>query len=357
MLVANAAIFALVVSIGEVALRLFWNPVYWVRCEGWVFGSGHSEAGKKWSPGATYEVRSREFRTRFRVDALGYRARREPPRTADPYRVAFVGDSFTEAIQVADDETFVARIERGLAASGPGREVVCENFGVSATGPFDYWHRIVHDVFRPGAAPPEALVLCLFPGNDFTVEFPADGFEPDGTPRRRYFREAGWGWDVVTWLNLKSKLAHFVLRSVRVASLRGARPPRQGPWLWWADPAIAASAPDAPAIRRCRALMRAIEAECRRHGTRLVVLVVGPSEIYVPRDGGSPLARILSDWGVEAPVIDAAAAAAALPDRDALVFPRDRHPNPAGHRFIATVALEPLRAALDLPVAGTALAR
>ena len=59
--------------------------------------------------------------------------------------------------------------------------MVCENYGVAATDLFEYWHRITHDVLRP--APPDALVLCIFPGNDFTGELPDNGFDADGRPR------------------------------------------------------------------------------------------------------------------------------------------------------------------------------
>ncbi len=242
LLVVNLVVFGLVGVLGEIGFRLLWHPTYWIHCENWRFGSGHTAAGKKWWPDATYRVQSREFHTTFRTNTLGYRARPTPTRTPAPYRIAFVGDSFTEAMQVAYDESFVARLERALNGPSAGREVVCENYSISATGLFDYYHRIIHDVFRPGPAP-DALVLCLYPGNDFLMEFPDDGFLPDGRPRRDYFDRPSWGWHAVTWVNLKSKFGHFAIRSILVAALRSAPPQEQGPRLWWCDPAVAASAP------------------------------------------------------------------------------------------------------------------
>lgn len=355
-LLTNLIVFAALGLIIELGFRMFGHSRSWVGCDRWVIGSGQTRAGFKWWPDTTYRVESAEFRIRFRTNALGYRARPEPPRTARPYRIAFVGDSFTEAKQVEYDQTFCARLERGLAGPAPCREVVCENYGVAATGLFDYWHRIIHDVLRPH--PPDALVLCIYPGNDFCGDggFPDEAFEADGRPRREYFTEPGWGRHVATWLNLKSRFGQFLVRQVhRVKSKRAAAFVRtQGPWLWWADPALAARAAESPAVRRSRALFRAIDEECRRHGTRWCILVVGPvlinSEVtYAAKDGESPLGRMMADWRIDVPVIDIAVAAAAAPQRERLVFPRDGHLNQAGHEFVSDTALAPLRTALALP--------
>src|SRR5271157_5270860 len=110
-------------------------------CDQWAVGSGMTAAGRKYWPNSTYQIESSEFRVTFRTNAQGYRARPGPSGTGSPYRIAFVGDSFTEGMQVDYDKTFCALIERGLAGSVPGRAVVCENYGVAATDLFEYWHR------------------------------------------------------------------------------------------------------------------------------------------------------------------------------------------------------------------------
>ena len=56
---------------------------------------------------STYRIESREFNIRFRTNAQGYR-RAELTPTEHPYRIAFVGDSFTEGMQVEYDKTFCA---------------------------------------------------------------------------------------------------------------------------------------------------------------------------------------------------------------------------------------------------------
>ena len=63
--------------------------------------------------------------------------------------------------------------------------------------------------FSAGVEPP-AIVLCIYPSNDFLDYCPDDGFEPDDSPKREYFGEPTWTRHVVTWLILKSKLASYV---------------------------------------------------------------------------------------------------------------------------------------------------
>ena len=347
LVLANLVVFAAIGAIGEVGCRLFWNPKYSLHCDQWVVGSGRTAAGRKYWPNSTYRIDSAEFRVTFRTDARGYRAHPGPPPTGRPYRIAFVGDSFTEAMQVEYDKSFCALIEHGLAGSVPGRAVVCENYGVAATDLFEYWHRVTHDVLQ--SAPPDMLVLCLFPGNDFTGPLPDDGFDAEGRPRREYYTEPGWVKHVSTWLNLKSKFAFYVQQRVVLAWRRLVRPPYGAPQRWWADPEVTARAADAPVIRRSRALLQAIDSECRQRGTKLCVLVVGPvAPYYCAKDGKSPLGQILADWKINAPVIDVAIMAQATPMPWLLLFPRDGHLNEHGHAFVAAGAIPPLRTALSM---------
>jgi hypothetical protein len=346
-LLANLVMFTMTGLLAEVGFRLFWHPTCWIRAENWLIGSGEDRAGPKWWPNSTYRMESNEFRVRFQSNARGYRARPELPRTVTPYRIAFVGDSFTEAKQVDYGQSFVALLERGLAAWSGDHSPVCENLGVSGTGIFDYWHRITHDVLRPGAVPP-ALVLCIYPSNDFLDYCPDDGFQPDGSPKREYFGKPTWAKHVVTWLILKSKLASYVDYALRMRGI-GMRPMlHNAPPFWWSDPTLAMAAQDSPDIHKIRALMHAIENECDRYGTRLVILIVGPIINYGAKDGRSPLAQIFSAWGIKAPVIDVAAKANATPRPSRLVFHYDAHLNPAGHRYLADAALEPLGQALGI---------
>lgn len=198
--------------IGELSFRVLWSPRYTIQTSRWDVGSGQTEAGKKWWPSTTYRVEGSEFRIEFRTNELGYRARPEPVHGAHPFRVAFVGDSFTEGMQVAYDSTFCARLEGMLNATSPSRPIVCENNGVSATDLLEYWHRIVHDILT--GEPPDALVLCLYPGNDFQGLLPDDAFDADGRPTREFFRRPSWAQHVIAWVNLHSKFGCYVQRAL-----------------------------------------------------------------------------------------------------------------------------------------------
>ncbi len=326
----------------EVAFRLFARPRYWMHTERLMVGSGQTNVGRKWWPNTTYIVDGTEFRTVFRTDAMGYRAapRPVPPASEHAYRLAFVGDSFTEAMQVSYEATFCDRLEALLNQDAAARPRVCINYGISNTGILDYWHRIVHDVLT--ADPPDALVLCVYPGNDFQPPLPADGFGPDGRPLRDYFHEPGWGQHLIAWVNLHTEFGFFLQRSLLSWGSRSQLPePRLTDW--WTDPSRAADLADEPVVRRYRSLLTAIDEECRRRGTKLIVLVVGPVANYSARDGQSPLGRILASWGVDAPVIDVAMRARARKDWPTLVFSFDGHLNELGHDYLANQAIGPLR--------------
>ena len=343
LLLTNLVAFSIALLLAEVAFRLFWSPRYWIHCDRWLVGSGQTEVGKKWWPDTMYSVEGAEFRLQFHTNASGYRARPEPVQAGPAYRVAFVGDSFTEAMQVPYDSTFCARLERLLNESDPSRRWLCENYGIAATDLFDYWHRIIHDVLPVNR--PDALVLCIYPGNDFQGLLPDDGFDAKGRPLRDYFRKPGWTKHLVAWINLHSKFGMFLQRALLSWDAPSSHP-RQGPKNWWADPDLAARSEDAPTVRRSQALLRAIDQECRRSGTKLCILVVGPVANYAAQDGQSPLARILASWRIDVPVIDLAIRARARRDWTALIFPYDGHLNETGHAYLAQEAAAPLRATL-----------
>ena len=137
--------------------------------------------------------------------------------------------------------------------------------------------------------------MCIYPGNDFQGVLPDDGFDATGRPLRDYFRKPGWVKHLIAWINLHSKFGCFLLRALLSWDAKASRP-MPAPKNWWTDPEVAARAEDAPALRRSKALFRAIDEECRRQGTKLCVLVVGPVANYVAKDSQSPLARILAKY-------------------------------------------------------------
>jgi hypothetical protein len=144
--------------IGEIALRVagLAKPAFYTydRYSGWVLRPG--AAGWNTKEGEAYVSINRE----------GFRGPEtslvKPPNTI---RIAVLGDSFTEAQQLAEDKTFSAVIGRALAncpAVG-GRKVEVLNLGVNGYGTAQELMTLRHQAWRFS---PDIVVLAIFTGND-----------------------------------------------------------------------------------------------------------------------------------------------------------------------------------------------
>jgi hypothetical protein len=153
----SAVVFALLL---DVAYALFvagaWRADYWLD-QAHIsrrFSAPDAELGFVRKPGVVWRGRLAEDErsVEYRTDGHGFR---NPPdrQSAD---VVFIGDSFTEAAQVAEDETFAERAARetGLTAA---------NLGRGAYGP----QQELIVLKRYGLAyKPRAVVWQIFEGND-----------------------------------------------------------------------------------------------------------------------------------------------------------------------------------------------
>jgi len=79
-----------------------------------------------------------------RMNSIGIRAAEPGPTPTGARRVLFLGDSFTQAIQVGDKSTFVNRVAAALSADGSPVQAI--NAGVSGASPAFYiteadWYR------------------------------------------------------------------------------------------------------------------------------------------------------------------------------------------------------------------------
>lgn len=94
---------------------------------------------------------------RFAFNSSGFRDNEWNAAKHTPYRVAVLGDSFAEALQVNLDQSFPKLIEKQL----PNVEVM--NFGVNGHGQVEelLTYRTYVRPFRP-----DLVVLAFFPGND-----------------------------------------------------------------------------------------------------------------------------------------------------------------------------------------------
>ena len=113
--------------------------------------------GHKLRPGLT-SVDASEGQGRFTINSYGFRDR-EWRLKADKYRIAVLGDSFTEALQVDLDEAFPRIVEQKLPT------VETMDFGIRSQGTIQELLTYRHYARR---FHPQMAVLAFFPGNDLT---------------------------------------------------------------------------------------------------------------------------------------------------------------------------------------------
>jgi len=118
-----------------------------------------------WDWHGTLVVLDRELLYRLKghsradLNALGYRDAEFSVAKDGRTRIAMLGDSFVFGDNVESPQTLPKALERAL---GPGFEVW--NFGIAGDGPDQSYARMLRDVLRFS---PDAIVLCLYPANDF----------------------------------------------------------------------------------------------------------------------------------------------------------------------------------------------
>ena len=131
-------------------LHIFtWNPYTGISLRPGAEGMGHSEND------VYVKVNSAGFHDREHSKA-------KPPNT---YRIAVLGDSFTEAMQVPVDESFTSVMEKDLAGCSGlgGKNVEAINFGVSGYGTAQELLVLRHYVWDYS---PDMVILAFFTGND-----------------------------------------------------------------------------------------------------------------------------------------------------------------------------------------------
>jgi hypothetical protein len=155
--VALAAVAAALAA-GELALRAagfsyykFWQP--------------DPLTGSRLVPGA-HGWQKDEGLAYVRINSQGWRDREHPlAKPAGTYRIAILGDSYAEALQVDMDHAFWALLPERLAACGfaGGRRIETLNFGVSGYGT---GHELLTLRERVWQYAPDMVLLAFFPGND-----------------------------------------------------------------------------------------------------------------------------------------------------------------------------------------------
>jgi hypothetical protein len=121
--------------------------------------------GWRLDPGASL-WQTQEGRAHVVVNRAGLRDREHPyAKPPNTIRIAFLGDSFTEAKQVPQQDTFCAVVERDLRACPAlnGKNVETLNFGCDSYGTAQELETLRHRVWQFS---PDVVVLAIFTGND-----------------------------------------------------------------------------------------------------------------------------------------------------------------------------------------------
>jgi lysophospholipase L1-like esterase len=170
-LIALIAIgFALLVC--ELFLRLFTKEVYPILQTDTEVGTIHKPNidRKIWNDEAGRE-------THVRTNSLGYIGADRPlDKNADTVRIALLGDSMVESLQVDHDAAFPVLLDRALndrRPNGKGAEVM--NYGVGGAGTF-----LEYQTYKKNVAPyhPDIVILFLH-SNDFADNMNKINFDPE----------------------------------------------------------------------------------------------------------------------------------------------------------------------------------
>jgi len=166
-LLVGSVLFALAVV--EIALRLadFSYPSFYLPDDRLGIRLRANAEGWSRSEGEAF----------VKINGAGYRDReRSIAKSADTFRIAVLGDSYAEALQVDFDKTFEAVLERRLNACKAfgGKKVEVLNFGVSGYGTAQelLTYRYVASKYVP-----DLVLVAFFAGND--VRNNSRDLEPD----------------------------------------------------------------------------------------------------------------------------------------------------------------------------------
>ena len=328
----------------ELALRLL-GPILPGDYQTATFTGSSPLLGRLNRPNTAGWKRTAEFTTWVRVNSGGLRGPEvsyaKPP---DTFRVLVLGDSFTFALQVEEQETFAVQLGERLRAARPGTAMETLNAGVDGWSTANEYAWLGLEGYR---YQPDLVLVMFYVGND-----PGDNADLVGSP------------DQLDRLDLSRQESPLQAVRERLASLSLAynlfeqgvlaklQPDRT-------DEATSASRPSKSERRGnterkevgwdiSEALLRRMRDLCQQRGCDLAVVAIPTfDQVLDPRVPLKPLEELQSESGV--PVIDLLPAFRAQPKatRERLYFDQNRHWTAAGHALAALqVTTELLRLGL-----------
>lgn len=358
-LVAVAISCSVSVALAEVLLRLagIAYPAYYIV---------DRERGYGLRPGAE-GVWTREGRGQVRINGAGFRGP-EVSRQPAPgvLRIAVLGDSFTEALQVDAAASWVGQLQSRLQRDPQcrlrqrfpaGVEVL--NFGVGGYGTGQQWLTWQHLAreYRPAL-----VLLALYPGNDFTDnepirrnDRPVFRIGPDGQLQRddAFRSSTAYRWrSSLPGQVLDGLISHSRLLQLLNEAKNRAAAQRPSPAT---TPGSAPAAPPPPPLASgqawaiTEALLARLAADAAARGARLAVVSTSAPDQVWPRQDQRPadpfaqerrLATVLAARRI--PYLPLGPALQRQADAQGLTLhgfarqaPGQGHWNPTGHRLAA----------------------
>jgi hypothetical protein len=292
--------------LGEVGLRLAGQSYYWAFAK-------RPDPVLGWRPPPDRSAWQRfEGEALVRTNALGFRDRNHrPSKPEDVLRIAVLGDSFTEAVQIPVEQTWWRLMEASLnrsacASDTPDKSFEVLNFAVSGYSPAQSllaWRTFAKQ-FSPDVA-----ILAFFIGNDLTESVRPLDQEPlrpylipteQGLVLNTEFRHSpeyaaatGLTGRTRQWLVEHSRIAQLVLQArdaLRMRKIAPATTSRQdGPQELGVDNGVYRQ-PTTPAWTAAwdttEAILAAFTAEARASGTAPVLMIIGTGAQVHPNAHG-----------------------------------------------------------------------
>lgn len=222
----------------------------------------------------------KENKASFSTNSFGLLGE-EISRTKPPgvFRIALLGDSYVEGIQVAHEDRMTTRLQQKLRERGIQAEVL--NFGLSGFGTANQLFQLERRVFT---FEPDLVILAFYPGNDYWDNRPEraaghgfirytldDAGEPvfdetlfqEAAERARQRQTAAFA-RLRSWLGVHSALVRLVRLAQRLCTVEGppdfVTPADLAPLLPEPLPAFAEMIP------LTHALIRQMAKACRQRG-------------------------------------------------------------------------------------------
>lgn len=333
--------------------------------------------GYRLRPGAKARFKTADFETEIVINSAGTRDLEIGPKTADEHRIVVLGDSLVLAVQVDQNETFTAVLEKRLNAHrvpGEARYRVI-NAGIQGYGPVEELTFFEHVASRFEA---DVVLVGVFVGND-AMEANDTGARilpaADGAAAPSASEAVKRPSPYPLWLRRLTRRSMVL----QIARMRATTLLERVGQVRPIDRALTMYLPELPpemarGLAVSRECVRRIDAIARDRGGRTGVVLL-PARFQVRDDDYAALRAIVEESGatlvrdagtkrfeealapLDLPVMDALPVLRRVPQRNELFFATTAHLTVRGHEVLAEGLEDFLRSSGLLRHVGTAPAR